>query len=380
MAAFRPSPNMKKIIATTTSLALAAMFSSAGSLQPKNLAVLRAGDGQLDLKLRQSPVFIDEFAPGSFNQAPLATIALPTNGPNAFFFNGHAATEGLLALSADHHLLTLAGYGGVNLLQSNGTPSMLAIGRGFCTVNAAGAIHTSIYGQHGQSEKMNPRGAVTDGTNNFWGCGNAYGTFYHNAASAGEPTIFSDIENSRAIRVIGNVLYVTINGADGTAADMPAGIYTFEDSSGNASPLPHSAQSKLKLEVKASEPYTKIAGFDMNPAGTIAYTADTVAGIQKYLKTGGSWKLAYNFSIPQTIPAAENHLTGCFGVVVDFTAPAPILYATTTEGYDGSVNSNRVVRIVDTNSTAPVTTVARTGSAKIAYRGIDFTPEPPIIP
>src|SRR5215469_5977608 len=79
------SPNMKKIVVTATSLALAAMFSSAGSLEPKHLAVLRAGDGRLDLKLRQSPIFIDEFVPGNFNPAPATTIALPTNGPNAFF-------------------------------------------------------------------------------------------------------------------------------------------------------------------------------------------------------------------------------------------------------------------------------------------------------
>jgi hypothetical protein len=109
MTAFHPSPNMKKMIVTVIGFALAVKFSSAASLPPKHLAVLRAGDGQLDLKLRQSPIFIDEFVIGTFNKAPSATIALPTNGPNAFFFNGHAATEGLLALSADHHLLTVAG-------------------------------------------------------------------------------------------------------------------------------------------------------------------------------------------------------------------------------------------------------------------------------
>jgi hypothetical protein len=367
---------MKKIIVTAVSLALAPMFSSAGSLQPKHLAVLRAGDGQLDPKLRQSPIFIDQFTPGSFNQAPSATIALPTNGPSAFFFNGHAATEGLLALSADHHLLTVAGYGGVNLLQSNGTPSVLDIPRAFCTADATGATHTTIYGQHNQNEKMNPRGAVTDGANNFWGCGNAFGTLYYNSTSSSEPTIFPAIENSRAIRIIGNALYVTLNGADGTAADIPPGIYSFQDSSGKPSPLPRSADSKLKLEVPASAPYTKIAGFDINPAGTIAYTADTMAGIQKYVKSGGSWKLAYNFSIPQTISAADNHSTGCFGLVVDFSGSAPVIYATTTEGYGGSVNSNRVVQIVDTGATATVTTLAQARSAKIAYRGIDFTPDP----
>jgi len=370
---------MKKFVVTAIGLSLTAMFSSAGSLQPKILAVLRAGDGQLNLKLRQSPIFIDEFATGTFNKAPSATIALPTNGPNAFFFNGHAATEGLLTLSADHHLLTLAGYGGVNLLQSNGTPSVLSIGRGFCTVDAAGAIHATIYGQHAQNEKMNPRGAVTDGTNNFWGCGNAFGTFFCNSASS-EPTVFSAIENSRAIRIIGNTLYVTLNGPDGTAADTAPGIYSFQDTSGKASPLPRSEGSKLKLEMPANAPYTKIAGFDMNPAGTIAYTADTMAGIQKYVKSGSSWKLAYNFSIPQTIPAADNHSTGCFGLVVDFSGPSPIIYATTTEGYNGAVNSNRVVQIIDTGASATVTTVAQAPSTKIAYRGIDFMPEPAVKP
>jgi len=34
------------------------------------------------------------------------------------------------------------------------------------------------------------------------------------------------------------------------------------------------------------------------------------------------------------------------------------------------------VQIVDTSSNAPVTTVAQSPSDKIAYRGIDFTPEP----
>lgn len=52
-----------------------------------------------------------------------------------------------------------------------------------------------------------------------------------------------------------------------------------------------------------------------------------------------------------------------------------MIYATTTEGYNGTVNSNRVVRIVDTSAAAAVTTVAQSPSAEIAFRGIDFTPE-----
>jgi hypothetical protein len=359
-----------KTLPTLFVFAFTAWTAQAASLQSRHLAVLRAGDGQVDLKLRQSPVFIDEFAPGNLNQGPISTIAIPTNGPNTLFFNGHAATEGILTRSANRHLLTIAGYGGVNLLQSNGTPSVLNIGRGLCTVDSAGTVHTTIYQNLGQNEKMNPRGVVTDGTNNFWGCGNANGTVYWNPSGA--PVVFSSVPNSRAIRIVGDTLYVTLNQADATAGDTSAGIFSFTDGSG----LPRTAGSGLKLEVKAKEPYTKIAGFDMNPEHTIAYTADTMAGIQKYVKTNGAWQFAYNFSIPQTIPAGDNNSTGCFGVVVDFSGATPIIYATTTEGYNGTVSSNRVVQIVDTGARGKVTTIAQAGSAKIAYRGIDFTPEP----
>ena len=106
----------------------------------------------------------------------------------------------------------------------------------------------------------------------------------------------------------------------------------------------------------------------------IAYTADVDGGIEKYVKSAGEWKLAYNFAIPQNIPPAVNHELGCFAVAVDFSGSSPVIYATTTEGYNGCVNSNRVVQIVDTGANAAVTTLAQARSAEIAYRGIDFTP------
>jgi hypothetical protein len=369
---------MKIILLTATVVMLVELATEAQSsaFLPKHLAVLRAGDGVLDLHLKQSPAYIDQFTPGSFNEAPSVSISIPTNGPDTLFFNGHAATEGILTRSADRHLLAVAGYGGVNLLQTNGTPSLLDIARVFCTVDAAGKIHTMIYRKTSGVDKMNPRGVVTDGTNNFWGCGNALGTVYYQPGGTGLPVAFTGAPNSRAVQIVDNTLYVTLNGPDGDASDLPAGIFSFTDADGRATPLPRAEDSKLKVVVAAKDPYTKLAGFDLSPDGTIAYTADTVAGIQKYVKSGGTWKFAYNFSIPQHIPADQNRGTGCFGVVVDFSGAAPVIYATTTEGYNGCVNSNRVVQIVDTNATAKVTTLAQAGSSKIAYRGIAFTPEP----
>jgi hypothetical protein len=364
-------------------LSVAAIMASAAvhaQFLPGQLAVLRVGDGAVNLHLKQAPVFVDQFNPGRFNAAPTFTVPIPTNGPDTLFFNSHAATEGILTRSADRRLLALAGYGGMNLLEKPGTPSLLDIQRGFGTVDAAGTVHTYLYQPHDPSEKANARGAATDGTNNFWGCGNAGGTLYYNPASGGKTLQFEPFQNSRAAKIINQILYISLNGPDGTAIDEPAGIYRFVDKAGNALPLPRQADATIDLVVPVTAPYTKNVGFDMNPDKTIAYMSDTMAGVQKYVKSGLVWKLAYNFAIPQTIPAAENHATGCFGLVVDFGGAAPVIYATTTEGYGGTVNSNRVVRIVDTNATAAVTTIAQCTSTNMAFRGIDFTPEAGTVP
>jgi hypothetical protein len=373
---------MKRIMKKNvlSAVILVALLSGAANAQnsqflPGHLAVLRVGDGVVNLHLKQAPVFVDQFDPNGFNPAPSFTVRIPTNGPNTLFFNSHAATEGVLTRSADRRMLAFGGYGGVNLLEQSGTPSLLGIQRGICTVDVAGTVHILLYYPDNVDEKMNPRGIATDGTNNFWGCGNVGGNFYYNPNVTKEKLDFESVPNMRAMRIINNVLYATLNGADATAMDRLAGIYRFVDKSGDTLPSPRQADVAIDLVVPATAPYMRNVGFDMNPDKTIAYMSDTVAGIQKYIKSGGAWKFAYNFAIPQNIPAAENHASGCFGLVVDFSSAAPVIYATTTEGYGGTVNSNRVIRIVDTNATATVSTVAQNTSTNMAFRGIDFTPE-----
>src|SRR5262249_51975558 len=147
---------------------------------------------------KQSPAFIDEFTPGTFNGGPVVSVAIPTNGPETLFFNGHASTEGMLSRSADAKLLTFAGYGGRKPLAANGTPSLLDIGRGFCAVDSAGKTHTVIFENYAGAEKMNPRGAVSDGAGNFWTCGNASATAYYDADKK-KFVSFGGIPNSRQV-------------------------------------------------------------------------------------------------------------------------------------------------------------------------------------
>lgn len=362
---------MKKAVAILGSAAWLALPAAAQvtQFQPGHLAVLRAGDGTMDLHLRQTPMFIDQFDPNASNAAPSFTVHIPTNGPNEIFINGHAATEGSLTRSANHAVLAFEGYGGVGLLQTGGTPSTLEIPRGGCTIDVNGKVMAFLFGTP-TGAKANPRGLATDGTNHFWGCGNAVGAMYYNAADRKPPERFSTMPNSRCVKIIGNAVYMTMNAADAYASGEKPGIYGF-----SPDPMPRSADTDVNLVVPTAEAYKKVAGFDMNPAGTIAYTSDVSAGIQKYEKSGDGWSFAYHFVIPQVIPEDQNNTAGCFGLVVDFSGKDPVIYATTTEGYGNSVNSNRVVKIVDTGASAPVVTLACTGSTNIAFRGIDFTPE-----
>ncbi len=282
--------------------------------------------------------------------------------------------KGCSAGPGDGKLLTFAGYGGVNLLEKSGTPSLLDIGRGLCTVDASGKPHTVIFENYTGADKMNPRGAVTDGGNHFWICGNASATAYYRMDSK-EFVYFGKVPNSRQVKIINGTLYTTLNGEDGIFANVSPGIFSFADDDGKPAALPREHDTTVILQVPVEKPYVKIAGFDLSPDGNTAYTADVDQGIQKYVKADGVWKLAYHFAIPQNIPAAANNMEGCFAVTVDFSGANPVIYATTTEGYGGSVNSNRVVQIVDTGASSAVTTVAQSPSGNIAYRGIAFTPD-----
>jgi hypothetical protein len=366
--------NVKKLIYCAVALLGAgSALAQTQSFALGQLAVLRAGNGDLSLRLKQAPIFVDQFDPTRFNDAPALTVAIPTNGPNALFFNGHAATEGNLTRSADHRLLAFAGYAGVNLLQTPGVPSQLAIPRGFGTLGASAGSFALVYRSNNWYDSANPRGVVTDGAGDFWGCGNVHGTTYYNARTAPQPFDFKTLLNTRAIKIINQTLYASLNTADGQDTEDAGGIYSYVSGS-TPEPLPKDAGCTMNLVLASAPGFKKTAGFDLNSAGTIAYVADTAAGIQKYVKTGGQWKWAYNLTIPQVIPPDENNGEGCFGVTVDFSGANPVVYATTTEGWGGA-NSNRVVRITDTGAGSVVTTIAQATSTNIVFRGIEFTPE-----
>jgi len=87
---------MKKRFLTSALALLTAYGANAQATHflPSHLAVLRAGDGVLNLNLKQTPIFVDQFEANTPSSSPSFTVRIPTNGPDSFFLNGHAATEG----------------------------------------------------------------------------------------------------------------------------------------------------------------------------------------------------------------------------------------------------------------------------------------------
>ncbi len=408
--------NMHKLALTLAVAGLAAATARA-QFAPRHLAVLRAGDNAGNAASdispngpHQSPTFVDEFDPAnpivvpstdSRTNGPVFSVAIPTNDPvsvppySAMWFNGHAGSEGYLALSADNSTLAFSGYGG-NILAVSGTPSGLNIPRGVCVIDVAGNTYIPYEGSDwyglGVGPLTNPRGAVSDnGTNNFFGSGGADGNIWFQAGG-GPPVVNANLSGTRAVKAINGFVYTSLEHGDG-GLQYPAGIYDFSPINTSFQILPPVALPEgdffvLNLAVPASPPYLNVEGFDLNPQGNIAYMADATYGIAKYVEVAGQWSLACVFAITNnTIPVQTSYpadYTGTFGLVVDWTGNNPIVYATTQEGINGYANSNRVVSINDSynfsdglvhSNDITVTTVVAAWSTNLTFHGLSWTPD-----
>ena len=196
----------------------------------------------------------------------------------------------------------------------------------------------------------------------------------------------------------------------------PAGIYTFVDFYYSPVSYPNFL-TFLQQYIPATAPYTNCIGFDINPQGTVAYVANVgniskkgvivePGGIQKYVKNGSGWVLAYNLEIPGYTNQTSGILAdtgntnvpvGCFSVTVDWSGTNPVIYATTADcgtDFGDPYYGNRVIRINDTNTAATggsimvttnmniLTTVARPGFdangsviTNVVYKSVTFTPD-----
>jgi hypothetical protein len=325
---------------------------SSPAFTPGDIVVLRVQDNSGVLTNFGARILLDEY---TTNGLFVQTLAIPTNGANALAISGYSISEGSLTRAPNGRWLCFGAYhapiGAANLPSTSSVqfPRTVAAIDIFGNLNLV-AANTNFYNEN------NMRGAVSDGTNNFWGLGAISGTGVGGLDYYGYsgPSNVVYAVNLRVANLINSSLYYSTAGAG-------SGIYMF-----NGAPVVPTAPSSLFTTGAGSSPY----GFSINPAGNLAYVADdrqnSSGGIQRWTKSAGTWSLAYTLG-----NGVAN--SGALGLTVEWSGTHPVIYASTSDNTFFGYPANRLIRIADTGAgSAPITfAIAATNSS---FRGVAFVP------
>lgn len=213
------------------------------------------------------------------------------------------------------------------------------------------------------------RGAISDGTN-FWASGasvsNADGIDYYGPGTPAGLGTGANPPKAYGLRIFNGQIYYSTQKAGPTNTVNQLGIFSF------GAGLPVNGNPAPTQLINTGT--TVVEDFSIDPTTTICYIAvnlnSSIGGIQKWVKTSGTWNFAYTLKVGTNI--------GAYGLVVDYSAANPILYATTFEA-----TGNRVVKIIDDGTFTGSGTTA-TGNAvastlvpavnNVFYKGISFAP------
>lgn len=310
-----------------------------------NLVVLQAGDGTATYTGNvASPVILQEYSPSG---TPAFSVAVPT-GTAGITVTGSDMTEGLITRSLDGHSIVIPGYNAVSGTSAVQTSAASLTPRGIGAVNAAGSFSLAVTSNTFYTSDSF-RSATGDGNGNFWGSGNISGvtTFSYNgsspATSGGTILTSPPSQNTRAVAIYNGQLYYS-------TGSISHGLFMV----GTGAPT---APATVSLVVGLGSPYQ----FAFSPSGNTLYIADKAAGVQKWTYSAGTWTNSYTYST-----TANSVKT--IGLVADFSAANPVIYATTANGAS-------LIAITDGGSltTSTITTLA-TAPLNTTFRGVAFSP------
>jgi hypothetical protein len=315
------------------------------TLHATNIVVVRVGDGAQTLANSGNSVYLDQFTPAG---AYVNTVCIPETGPTALLEAGLDITGGTLfgcALnqSANGKFLVLAGYS-VDLGYESSLPSSTSavVPRGIGVIDSRGDFSLPIKDSTAFSA-VHFRGAVFDGTNNYWGCGSANGVYYF-GVDGSPASIQTAYPNLRNLSVFNGDLHFV------SAASGNLSIRKF-----SGLPIAPSAHTEV---IPGNTQGTDIA---VDPAGTTIYLT-AANGIQKWEMQSGIWVNVYNLT--------NGFSGGIRYLAADFSGSEPVVFASTIGD-----TANRLVRIVDTGATSSATTLASAGVNQL-FRGLRFGPLP----
>ncbi len=294
------------------------------------------------------------------NGEPGMSVTLPTTGTNPIQTAGvYGGSEGFLTTSTDGKNLVLGGYGTSSVFADITGTNASAVPRVVGNVSPSGA-YTQIASNSTFFSLNDIRGAISDGTN-FWASGgssaNIDGIDYFGLSTPVGLGTSATPPKAYAIRIFNGQIYYSTQKAGPTNSVSQLGIFSF------GSGLPTSGTPAPIQVINTGS--TVVEDFSINPTTDVCYIAvnlNTAAGgIQKWTKSGATWTLAYTLGT-----GASN--VGAYGLVVDYSAANPIIYATTFESA-----GNRVIKITDTGSGSTATTLVA-ASAGVFNKGITFAP------
>src|SRR5262249_21759239 len=150
--------------------------------------------------------------------------------------------------------------------------------RGVVTIDSASQITLAVAATNAYSA-THFRGAVTDGTNNFWGSGGAEGTWYFGVVS-NATIIQSNFVNTRSVDIFNGNLYTL-------ASSTSNGLVKFDG-------LPTTGQTDPS-NMLSGFASTTTTDFAVDPTNTLIYlTAGST--VQKWTFDGANWANAYNLT------------------------------------------------------------------------------------
>jgi hypothetical protein len=334
-----------------TSAPVAVSIVSSLHLYATNIVAIRVGDGAQGLTTHGNSMFVDQWAP---NGAYLTTMNLPDSGPSGLVAIGptlttspSSVTGNGLSRSANGRFLVFGGYNtNLSFTADLQNASATTIPRGIGLIDDQGKYTLAISSASSSSGNF-WRGAVSDGTNNYWGFSRTSSTYYFGFDLPGL-VIQSDWSNLRSMAIFNGRIYGV------SAVAGKTGVMRF-------SGLP-TAPETVEQVIDTTSNFS--SDCEVSPDGNVIYVADSLTtgggGIQRWQFDGSTWSLAYTLN---------DHLAaGAYYVTADFSGANPIVYAVSTEA-----DNNQIVQFSDTGAGAIGTVVAYAG-ANQNFRGIRLGP------
>jgi len=324
-----------------------------------SVQIVRVGDGSTALSPAAAAVSLEErfVSDGALVPTGHNPLALPTaaSGGNAqLTLSGTGTSEGALALSADGHYVTLAGYdaavGTTNVAFSTSATVNRIAGR----VGASGTIDTSTR-INALISGTPARGAATDDGTRFWVSGATNGVVYIPVGATGGTSILATPANVRVVDIAGGQLY-------GSAS---SGAFTNVFTIGTGLPTTSgtTATSLPGMPTTVASPY----GYAF-VGSNVLYVADDRAiasggGVQKWTLAGATWSLATTFN--------SGIAAGTRGVAAVMTGSTTTVIATVA-----AASANTVVTFIDDGlNLNPSATVIATAPTNTVYRGVALSPD-----